>query len=74
LKILKIKCRLILKMKEMLIYLLGYNPEDFNCSEYLHKICKVEFSPAPYFNLEEEFRLHEAVIALHQKENDTFCS
>ncbi|MEO8820964.1 MAG: phosphoribosylformylglycinamidine synthase subunit PurL [Ginsengibacter sp.] len=46
------------------IYLLGKNTEDFNCSEYLHKICKVEYSPAPYFDLEEEFRLHETVSFL----------
>ncbi len=46
------------------IYLLGKNPEDFNCSEYLHKICNVEFSPAPYFDLEEEFRLHQTVSDL----------
>jgi len=46
------------------IYLLGNNPEDFNCSEYLHKICKVEYSPAPYFDLDEEFRLHSTVSSL----------
>ncbi|MEO6949068.1 MAG: phosphoribosylformylglycinamidine synthase subunit PurL [Ginsengibacter sp.] len=43
------------------IFLLGENVEDFNCSEYLHKIKKVSFSPAPYFNLEEEFNLHETI-------------
>lgn len=46
------------------IYLLGKNPEDLNCSEYLHKICGIEYSPAPYFNLDEEFRLHETVSML----------
>ncbi len=46
------------------IYLLGKNIEDFNCSEYLHKICKEEYSPAPYFDLEEEFRLHDTVSSL----------
>jgi len=46
------------------IYLLGKNGEDFNCSEYLHKICKEEYTPAPYFDLEEEFRLHETVSSL----------
>ena len=39
---------------------------DINCSEYLHKICDVEFSPAPYFDLDEEFRLHETVSSLIQ--------
>jgi phosphoribosylformylglycinamidine synthase len=46
------------------IYLLGHNPEDFNCSEYLHKICGIEYSPAPYFNLDEEFRLHNTISSL----------
>jgi len=46
------------------IYLLGKNIEDFNCSEYLHKICGIEYSPAPYFDLDEEFRLHETVSLL----------
>ncbi|HUZ57543.1 MAG TPA: phosphoribosylformylglycinamidine synthase subunit PurL [Hanamia sp.] len=47
-----------------MIYLLGKNIEDFNCSEYLSKVCGIEYSPAPYFNLEEEFRLHETVTSL----------
>jgi phosphoribosylformylglycinamidine synthase len=46
------------------IYLLGKNPEDFHCSEYLHKICNVEYSPAPYFDIDEEFRLHKTVSSL----------
>ena len=58
------KMTLDFKKEGDVIYLLGKNPEDFNCSEYLHKICKVEFSPAPYFDLEEEFRLHETVSSL----------
>ena len=58
------KMSLHFKNEGDVIYLLGYNPEDFNCSEYLHKLSKVEFSPAPYFNLEEEFRLHETVTVL----------
>jgi phosphoribosylformylglycinamidine synthase subunit PurL len=47
-----------------IIYLLGKSVNDIGCSEYLHKICAVEYSPAPYFNLDEEFRLHEAVSLL----------
>ena len=46
------------------IYLLGESKNDINSSEYLHKICQVEFSPAPYFNLEEEFKLQETVTGL----------
>jgi phosphoribosylformylglycinamidine synthase len=43
---------------------LGKNPEDLNCSEYLHKIAGVEYSPAPYFDLEEEFLLHKTIESL----------
>ncbi|HRN74174.1 MAG TPA: phosphoribosylformylglycinamidine synthase subunit PurL [Ginsengibacter sp.] len=41
-----------------LIYLVGKHIEDLNSSEYLHKIKGIEYSPAPYFNLEEEYNLH----------------
>jgi phosphoribosylformylglycinamidine synthase subunit PurL len=58
------KMTLDFKNEGDVIYLLGKNPEDFNCSEYLHKICGVEYSPAPYFNLDEEFRLHNTVSSL----------
>jgi phosphoribosylformylglycinamidine synthase len=58
------KMTLSFKNEGDVIYLLGNNPEDFNCSEYLHKICHTEFSPAPYFNLDEEFRLHNTVSSL----------
>ncbi|MFL5789798.1 MAG: phosphoribosylformylglycinamidine synthase subunit PurL, partial [Flavisolibacter sp.] len=39
------------------IYLLGSGRDDINSSMYLSKICKVEFSPAPYFDIEEEYQL-----------------
>ncbi|MDB5222906.1 MAG: purL [Chitinophagaceae bacterium] len=44
-----------------IIYLLGESKNDINSSEYLHKILGVEFSPVPYFNLEEEYSLHQTV-------------
>ncbi|MEO8861143.1 MAG: phosphoribosylformylglycinamidine synthase subunit PurL [Ginsengibacter sp.] len=56
-----------------IIYLLGKVQNDVGCSEYLHKICDVEFSPAPYFNLDEEFRLHEAVSSLISKKIIQSC-
>jgi phosphoribosylformylglycinamidine synthase len=46
------------------IYLLGQPRNDINSSEYLHKICGVEFSPCPYFDLEEEFSLQQALLGL----------
>ena len=47
-----------------IIYLIGESKNDINSSEYLHKICGVEFSPAPYFNLDEEFNLHTTISNL----------
>jgi phosphoribosylformylglycinamidine synthase len=57
------------KQEGDIIYLLGKNPDDINCSEYIHKICNVVFSPSPYFNLNEEFRLHETVSMLIKKKS-----
>jgi len=39
------------------LYLLGHSQNDINCSEYLHSILNVKYSPAPHFDLEEEFAL-----------------
>jgi phosphoribosylformylglycinamidine synthase II len=61
------KMTLDFKNEGDIIYLLGKSRNDIGCSEYLHKICGVEFSPAPYFDLEEEFRLHETVSFLITK-------
>ncbi len=47
-----------------LIYLIGESRDDINSSEYLHKIIGEEFSPAPYFNLDEEFNMQQAVHTL----------
>jgi phosphoribosylformylglycinamidine synthase II len=46
------------------IYLIGQNRDDINCSEYLHHICGVTYSPAPHFNLEEEYTLQQTLIRL----------
>src|SRR5687768_5685696 len=42
-----------------LLYLIGKSSNDINSSEYLHKIQGVEFSPAPSFDLEEEYKLQQ---------------
>jgi phosphoribosylformylglycinamidine synthase subunit PurL len=47
-----------------LIFLVGTSRNDINSSEYLHKIANVEYSPAPYFNLDEEFRLQQKIAEL----------
>ncbi|MEO6549749.1 MAG: phosphoribosylformylglycinamidine synthase subunit PurL [Ferruginibacter sp.] len=49
------------KKSSDLIYLVGQSRSDINSSEYLHKVHRVEFSPAPYFDLEEEFLLQRAI-------------
>lgn len=46
------------------IYLIGKSVEDINCSEYLYSWHKVKGSPSPYFNLEEEFNVQQAVKRL----------
>ncbi len=49
------------------IYVLGKMTSDINCSEYLHKIQGVGFSPAPHFDLEDEYKLQQKVLELIAK-------
>ncbi len=50
------------------ILLIGSSKDDISSSEYLHKIHRVENSPAPHFELEEEFVLQKAISQLiHDK-------
>jgi phosphoribosylformylglycinamidine synthase II len=46
------------------IYLLGEHRNDINCSEYLHHLCGVTHSPAPHFDLEEEYNLQQKLARL----------
>jgi len=46
------------------IYMLGACRDDINGSEYLFKLKGVTLSPAPHFNLEEEFALQQKVTEL----------
>ena len=43
------------------IYLIGESKNDISSSEYLYSFCKIKKSPAPYFNLEQEYKLQEAI-------------
>ncbi len=52
------------KNKGDLIYLIGKQVEDINQSEYLRNIVGIEYSPAPYFDLEEEHAMQKAVYTL----------
>ncbi|MBK8582404.1 MAG: phosphoribosylformylglycinamidine synthase subunit PurL [Flavobacteriales bacterium] len=50
--------------KGNLIFLIGTVTEDMACSEYLARYHNVQRSPAPYFNLADEHRMHVAVTHL----------
>jgi len=47
-----------------LIFLIGQSRNDIGSSEYVHKIKEIEFSPAPHFDLHEEFQLQEIIAKL----------
>jgi phosphoribosylformylglycinamidine synthase len=53
---------LAFQQKGDMIYLLGVSCEDLASSEYLYSYHGVKASPAPYFNLDEEFALQQAVL------------
>jgi phosphoribosylformylglycinamidine synthase len=47
-----------------IIMLIGEQQEDIASSEYLHKIRGVEYSPAPHFDLDEEYAMQVFVASL----------
>lgn len=57
------------KHKGDLIFILGESKDDISSSEYLAYYHGVKASPAPYFNLEEEFALHQTVKELIQNKH-----
>ena len=52
------------KQKGDLIFLIGEYKNDISSSEYLATYLGVKASPAPYFDLEKEFEMQEAVKGL----------
>jgi len=46
------------------IFLLGKSVEDISSSEYLYSYHKITASPVPYFDIEEEYALHQTVQKL----------
>ncbi|MBL6661281.1 MAG: phosphoribosylformylglycinamidine synthase subunit PurL, partial [Crocinitomicaceae bacterium] len=52
------------KTKGDLIFLIGEYKEDISSSEYLANYHGVKASPAPYFDLEEEFKMQQVVKTL----------
>lgn len=53
------KMTLDFKQEGDVIVLIGTQKNDIGSSEYLHKIKGVELSPAPYFNIDEEFTVQK---------------
>jgi phosphoribosylformylglycinamidine synthase II len=64
---LKKKMSLGFKNEGDLLYLVGTSRNDINCSEYLHQVVGTQYSPAPHFDLEEEYALQQTVAGLIQK-------
>jgi phosphoribosylformylglycinamidine synthase len=58
--------RMTLDFKEEgdLIVLIGKQQNDIGSSEYLHKLKGVEFSSAPYFEIDEEYNVQQFVSAI----------
>jgi phosphoribosylformylglycinamidine synthase len=52
------------KQKGDLIFLIGEYKEDISSSEYLASFHGIKASPAPYFDLEKEFQMHQAIKGL----------
>lgn len=52
------------KHKGDLIFLVGKAVNDISSSEYLSSFHRIQASPAPYFDMEEEFTMQEAVKGL----------
>src|SRR5215203_2805554 len=50
------------------IFLIGEPKNDVNSSQYLSKVCGIEFSPAPDFNLDKEFQLQQVISELIKKQ------
>ncbi|HJV19613.1 MAG TPA: phosphoribosylformylglycinamidine synthase subunit PurL [Sediminibacterium sp.] len=49
------------------ILLIGQQHNDIASSEYLHKLKGVQYSPAPYFNLDEEYNTQQLIYSLIQE-------
>ncbi len=51
-----------------LIYLIGKQVNDIASSEYLYSFHKIKKAPAPYFNLEEEYQMQNAIKSIISKD------
>lgn len=58
---------LAFKDKGHMIYLIGKSVNDIASSEYLYSYCGVKKSPAPYFNIDEEYNMQQSLRELIKK-------
>ncbi len=58
------KMTLDFKHEGDMIVLIGTQQNDINCSEYLHKIKGIELSPAPFFDLDEEYAVQKFLSSI----------
>ena len=49
------------------IFLIGKSQNDINSSEYLFSYCGIKNSPAPAFDLDEEFEIQKTILTLIDK-------
>jgi phosphoribosylformylglycinamidine synthase len=58
--------RMTLDFKEEgdVIVLIGAQQNDIGSSEYLHKIKSVEYSPAPHFDIDEEYKVQQFIASI----------
>lgn len=63
----KTQTTLHFKEPDNLIYIVGRQVSDINSSEYLYSWHNIKQSPAPYFNLEEEYSCQTAIALLIEK-------
>ncbi|MDD2792534.1 MAG: phosphoribosylformylglycinamidine synthase subunit PurL [Sediminibacterium sp.] len=61
-----VKTKMTLHFKDAgdTILLIGQQHNDIASSEYLHKLKGVQYSPAPYFNLDEEYNTQQLIASL----------
>ena len=52
------------KCKGDCIFLIGKSQNDISSSEYIYTFHNVKNSPAPYFDMEEELKLHHIIVQL----------
>ena len=55
------------KQKGDLIFLIGEIQEDISSSEYLYSYHGVKGSPAPYFDIDKEYKMQDSIKKLIQK-------